>query len=197
MSGRTVASVVELTCWITFVVVWLLGAAYNARRGPQVRTRYNRWYGWVVVAVAVVYLDRHATPSVWRPLTINLTVGRSIGLPLLVLATAFTIWARIRLGTMWSSTAVAKQDHQLRTDGPYAITRHPIYTGLLGMVLASVLSGGIGDMLVVLVLAAVLVWLKIRAEERLMTQTFPEDYPAYRRRVPALIPGLRVRRPKF
>lgn len=193
MSAKTVASVVELTCWTAFVVVWLLGAVYNARRGPAVRVRSNRWYAWVLVVVAAVLLARHSSTTVWRPVRINLDVGRAVGLPLLVIATAFTLWSRLRLGTMWSSTAVAKQDHQLRTDGPYAITRHPIYTGLLGMVLGSVLSGGVGGGLVVLALAGVLIALKIRAEERLMTETFPDEYPAYRRRVPALIPGLSPR----
>ena len=32
--------------------------------------------------------------------------------------------------------------------------------------------------------------IKIHYEEQLMTASFPRDYPAYRRRVPQLIPGL-------
>jgi protein-S-isoprenylcysteine O-methyltransferase Ste14 len=36
---------------------------------------------------------------------------------------------------------------------------------------------------------------KIHYEEQLMAASFPRDYPAYRRRVPQLIPGLgRLRR---
>ena len=33
-------------------------------------------------------------------------------------------------------------------------------------------------------------WLEIRVAERLMMETFPEEYPEYRRRVKALIPGI-------
>ena len=47
------------------------------------------------------------------------------------------------------------------------------------------------------VVAVVIVGLeiKIHSEEHLMAESFPQDYPAYRRRVPQLIPGLgRLRR---
>ena len=36
----------------------------------------------------------------------------------------------------------------------------------------------------------VLVESKIRREEHLLLATFPDEYPAYRRRVPQLVPGL-------
>jgi len=38
----------------------------------------------------------------------------------------------------------------------------------------------------------VLLEFKIHTEERLMLAEFPEDYPRYRRRVPQLVPGLRL-----
>jgi protein-S-isoprenylcysteine O-methyltransferase Ste14 len=37
---------------------------------------------------------------------------------------------------------VVKDDHVLRTDGPYGITRHPIYTGLLSMLAGTALIEG-------------------------------------------------------
>ena len=75
---------------------------------------------------------------------------------LLVVSTGFTIWARVRLGRMWSALAEQAQgtNHELRTDGPYAITRHPIYTGLLGMILGTVLLNGLGVTLAFLAVGA-------------------------------------------
>jgi protein-S-isoprenylcysteine O-methyltransferase Ste14 len=44
---------------------------------------------------------------------------------------------------MWSAAPAVKEGHQLRTTGPYAVTRHPIYTGIPGMMLGSgLLAGG-------------------------------------------------------
>jgi protein-S-isoprenylcysteine O-methyltransferase Ste14 len=50
------------------------------------------------------------------------------------------------------------------------------------------LDKGIGLLMVVLIFASY--WHKIRVEERLMMETFPEEYPKYRRRAKALIPGI-------
>jgi protein-S-isoprenylcysteine O-methyltransferase Ste14 len=78
-----------------------------------------------------------------------------------------------------------KQEHELRTRGPYAITRHPIYTGLLGMMLGSLLLTGAGRWIVAFPVYLVLVQFKIHIEERLMLAEFPGDYPRYRQRVPS------------
>jgi protein-S-isoprenylcysteine O-methyltransferase Ste14 len=110
----------------------------------------------------------------------------------LLAATALTIWARLALGVMWSAAPTVKQEHKLRTGGPYAVTRHPIYTGLLGMMLGSLLLAGAGRWIVAFPVYLVLLEFKMRVEERLMLAEFPGDYPGYQRRVPQLVPGLRL-----
>src|SRR5262249_30002711 len=103
----------------------------------------------------------------------------------------------VRLGRMWSASPnVLQSGHELRTDGPYAVTRHPIYTGLAGMLLGTVLLNGLGASLGLLAVGAVVLATRIPVEERLMSRTFPEEYARYRERVPRLVPGLRLlRRP--
>ena len=71
------------------------------------------------------------------------------------------------------------------------MTRHPIYTGLLGMMLGSGLLGG-GRWILGFAVFPVLFEFKLRVEERFMRAEFPDDYPRYRRRVPQLVPGLRL-----
>jgi protein-S-isoprenylcysteine O-methyltransferase Ste14 len=93
---------------------------------------------------------------------------------------------------MWTAAPTVKQEHQLRTSGPYAITRHPIYTGLLGMLLGSGLLAGAGRWILYFPIYFVLLQFKIHTEERLMLAEFPEDYPRYRQQAPHLVPGLRV-----
>ena len=48
------------------------------------------------------------------------------------------LWARTILGTNWSSNVVLKEQHELIERGPYRFVRHPIYTGVLLMVLGTV-----------------------------------------------------------
>jgi len=101
---------------------------------------------------------------------------------------AYAWWARIHLGRLWSSTVTLKADHAIVRSGPYALTRHPIYTGLLLAVIATAVVEhtvgaviGTGFMITGFVV-------KLRQEEHLLTQHFGAAYDAYRRDVPALVP---------
>jgi protein-S-isoprenylcysteine O-methyltransferase Ste14 len=82
----------------------------------------------------------------------------------------------------------------LQTNGPYSVTRHPIYTGLFGMLLGSVLLNGLGTSLAFLVVGSIVVATRIPIEERLMSKTFPDEYARYRERVPRFVPGLKLLR---
>jgi len=180
-----------VACWGAFALTWLAGAIYNQSRAPATeltRTWFPRT-GWVIVGVAWVVVPRAA----WNSLALHPPPWiRILGLAILLAATAFTLWARLTLGTMWSGAPTVKQLHQLRTSGPYGVTRHPIYTGMLGMMLGSLLLAGGGRWIVPFPVFLVLLEIKIRVEERLMLAEFPDDYPRYRQRVPQLVPGLRL-----
>lgn len=193
---QLIAGVAISACWGAFAVVWVSGALYNAAKGPPKRRRATpRWLvAAVIVVVAVTLAVVRLVPGRdWLALRTTSPWVSGLGLAILVASTAFAIWARVALGTMWSGNAVVKEGHELRTDGPYGVTRHPIYTGILGMLLGSLLLAGVGESLVLLPVAVALFELKIHEEERLMSAAFPEEYAGYRRRVPQLVPGLRRR----
>lgn len=184
--------VISLTlCWGLFVLAWVIGAAYNARRAPAVRQRGESVPLWLTVLIVAVVLGRLVPAWIWGPLTVVTPWLVSAGVAVLAVATAFTLWARVALGTMWTSTAVVKQDHQLRTEGPYGVTRHPIYTGLLGMLAGTAMIEGLGRWVGYFAVSVLVIGLKIRAEERLLDRAFGGAYQRYRQRVPQLIPGLR------
>ena len=96
------------------------------------------------------------------------------------------------LGKQWSLAARVLEQHELITNGPYALVRHPIYTGVLGMLLATGLAAsrwwalGIGA--AIYLVGTVL---RMRIEERLLRASFGRRYEAYARGVPALIPRWR------
>jgi protein-S-isoprenylcysteine O-methyltransferase Ste14 len=114
-----------------------------------------------------------------------------IGLALTILGLGFAVWARVHLGRFWSGMVTLKKDHELIRSGPYAIVRHPIYTGLLTAAAGTALARGTLAALMALGLIGVACWLKIRAEEKLLTNHFGDTYREYRRQVAALIPFMR------
>jgi protein-S-isoprenylcysteine O-methyltransferase Ste14 len=186
------ATISLVVCWGAVLAAWLAGAIYYQRQAPAEQSR-ARYLSPVWIATIIVVTVSAAVPKAdWGPLEVHTPLIRILGLVILLAATALTLWARLALGAMWSAAPTVKQEHKLRTSGPYAITRHPIYTGLLGMALGSGLLAGAGRWILFFPIYLVLLEFKIRTEERLMRAEFPDDYPRYRQRVPQLVPGLRL-----
>jgi protein-S-isoprenylcysteine O-methyltransferase Ste14 len=176
-------------CWGLILLIWLVGWGYNLLGGPKTRKRAAYTPIWII-GVAVVYIL--IRQGIFETLVL---AGSSppwvkvIGVILLIPATAFTAWARVSLGDMWSAAPEAKVGHQLRTQGPYKVTRHPIYTGIIGMLLGSLMISGTGYWVLFTVIGLWVVLVKAPQEEKLMVETFGEQYREYQRRVPRIIPG--------
>jgi protein-S-isoprenylcysteine O-methyltransferase Ste14 len=176
--------------WGVWGCAWVIGAVLARRHGSAVTRRdsgdtMSRAAG--LVAIVAVLSPR----SWWHPLEIDAPAARALGATVLVVCTVGAVLSRIALGPMWSSGVVTKQNHRLRTHGPYRLTRHPIYTTILGMVIGTALCEGLGRWLVICPVVIVALSGKARAEERLLLEEFDGDYAQYQRDVPQLIPSLR------
>lgn len=186
--ARQLPGLAVASCWAVLVAVWLVGAVYNARNAPVARRRQRLGPAWLM-GIAAYALVTWAIPGrMWTPLTIHIQWLLWTGVALLVAATAFTVWARTALGSMWTSSPVVKEGHVLRTQGPYGITRHPIYTGICGMIAATTMTAGLGRWIPVTLFALLLLVIKARAEERMLESALGDEYRRYRRRVHMLVP---------
>jgi protein-S-isoprenylcysteine O-methyltransferase Ste14 len=192
-TAHALVETMVLICWGVLAAVWIGGAVYNAGRTPHARKRSFGSSIWMVAAIPALLVGRRVIGGDVLSLHDEPDVLRLVGVALLIVSTGFTLWARLALGTMWSSSPVAKEGHVLHTTGPYAVTRHPIYTGILGMLISSAVALDFGAWLCVLALVLIFFELRIRDEERLMREAFPGEYDRYRRLVPQLVPGLRLR----
>ena len=108
---------------------------------------------------------------------------------LVVVGFAFCWWARIHLGALWSGSVTRKTEHHIVDTGPYALVRHPIYTGLILAAFATAALRGMVSSLVGAGLVVLGFWIKARLEERfLRSELGPGAYDAYAARTPMLIP---------
>jgi len=176
-----------LGCWLIFVATWLAGWIYNLLRAPKVERRHLSPI--IFVDAAIVWIVAALVPQrVWDALTVYSLPLRECGIAVLIAGTGFAVWARITLGRMWTGIPAVRAGHTLCTTGPFAIVRHPIYTGVTAMLAGTALIYGFGAWTAPAVVVLLGLTLKIRVEERLMRETFGERYDEYRRRVPAIVP---------
>ena len=178
--------------WIAFLLYWMAMSLGN-KRVVRKQSPAGRLLQFAVGGFAFVLLWGRmfqTGPLARRIIPLNV-VWIAIGLALTCAGIAFAVWARVTLGKNWSGIVTVKQDHQLIRTGPYALVRHPIYSGLLLAIIGTAVS--LGRVRSFLAVAVILVgwWLKWRAEEDFMVQEFGEQYEQYRRETPALIPFAR------
>jgi protein-S-isoprenylcysteine O-methyltransferase Ste14 len=171
--------------WLLWLISWILAAFWRDRataRPPRQQELPYRLLNLLGILLMVI-LPRHA--PLWRlpPVLGFVCLALQIG------GVAFAWWARIHLGRLWSASVTGKSGHRIIDTGPYALVRHPIYTGLLLAVIVTAIAMGY---LRGLIGAAVIVYaivLKARLEERfLRDQLGLAAYDDYAARVPMLVP---------
>jgi protein-S-isoprenylcysteine O-methyltransferase Ste14 len=176
--------------WVPFIAYWVIAARdtrhtrVTAGSSPFRGALYITGGALIFLSPSLGFLDDRFVPAV-------VEVGAA-GWLLTVLGMLFSVWARVALGRNWSGTVVLKEGQELISSGPYALVRHPIYTGLLIALAGSALYDGRVRALVGLALFAIGFTLKARAEEGLLEGEFGDEYRAYRARTPMLIPSLRL-----
>jgi protein-S-isoprenylcysteine O-methyltransferase Ste14 len=138
----------------------------------------------VLWAIAVFYFhgDRWLLPRSFE------SALALLGLLVTLAGATLAVWARLRLGRWFTGTFGVKVGHELVTDGPYGITRHPMYTGLLLMVLGAALAWDSALTLALALLLVVPFFFHTVYEEALFERHFGEAYFDYQRRVPRLVP---------
>jgi protein-S-isoprenylcysteine O-methyltransferase Ste14 len=193
---RSALDVVTTWCLQGIGIVWLLAAGYFAVRRPGPAKDRLRQFAvtlfpepWLIVGVPVVLVVLRLVPgSWWRSLEWWNPALAVLGTLCVALSAALMLWARWVLGAMWAGRPLVQDQHELCTAGPYRLVRHPIYTGIAGLVLGGALVAGFGRMVLVLPVTLVFLAWRVRVEDRLMTATFGDRFRTYRSSVRALLP---------
>lgn len=182
---------VVMLCWFAFVIVFL---AHRKPPAAPESKREGSFAGIALQAAAYLIIWMVRRPflspivSSRKPLDIALAV---FAMFLAVISIWFTAKAVRTLGTHWSIAARLVEGHRLITEGPYRWVRHPIYTGMLGMLLATGLAVSRWIALpFALIVYAIGTWLRVRSEEKLLREAFGTQFEEYAGKVPAVIPFL-------
>ena len=175
--------------WGLFLLYWQIRAA-NTKTTQRLEPAASRILRVFIFLIAIVILSTTRIPLPWLYLQLWPAGFWPFwqGAAITIAGLLFAVWAREHLGRNWSRSVTIKQDHELITTGPYAVVRHPIYTGILTGFLGSAIATTQVRGLIAFLLIALILWSKLRMEEQWMRAQFGETYSLYAKRVAALIP---------
>ena len=176
-----------IACWAIVITFWIV-SAFSVKRTKAQQPISHRLFYLAFNAVAAILLIGSERIIHWNRVVLPHTVITGILADSLMLAGLLVaIWARVTLGGNWSARVTLKEDHELIERGPYRLIRHPIYSGLLLMILGTaVLAGQMGGF-IALVICFCGFWVKLHQEEALLAKHLP-GYSKYLRRTKALVP---------
>jgi len=174
--------------WLLLCLVMLVHRRLKAERLAD--RAPGTWAGIIVQAFgfSAVWTLRRAADGMPEASHAWLTVASdACGLVGIVLG-ASAIWT---LGRQWSVAGRLLPDHALIRHGPYAYVRHPIYTAMFGMLVATAISMsswfGMAAGVMLFVLGTTI---RVHFEERLLRKRFGVAFDEYAATVPAFLPGL-------
>jgi len=172
--------------WTVWALSWLAAAVWSRQTKARPSLAQEMPYRLATLA-GVVLLFGLEFRSFHHGWDVSEAVAWAM-VALIAAGFAFAWWARIHLGTLWSGTITRKQDHRVVQSGPYALVRHPIYTGILLSAFATAIARGRWEALIGAALFALGCWIKARQEERFLSEELGPEYAAYRTRVRMLVP---------
>ncbi|MDM9624783.1 protein-S-isoprenylcysteine O-methyltransferase [Rhizobium sp. S152] len=184
--------------WVLGIIAWYVIRFPFERRAKRVRVVSSRRSGNEAVGLASALVGLAVIPGFY----VATGVPRALDHPahiwaVIVGAVVFfsAMWVFRRthkeLGRNWSITLEIREKHKLISGGPYAFVRHPMYTSFMLM--------GIGQAFLIpnwfaglagLLGFAILFFLRVDKEERMMMEIFGAEYGDYMQRTKRLIPYL-------
>lgn len=188
--GITALVLVSLA-WIVFGLTFLLRkkppGVQEAKRAPASSL------GILLQSVSFMFVWLIGRTQWWPfpPSFVGELVLAGLAIILAFASSVFSLLAVRTLGKQWTYRARVIEGHELITTGPYSVVRNPIYLGMFGMLLATgLVYSRWWNFLGAVAFFLIGNQMRIRAEEKLLRETFGSQFDEYARRVPAFLPRI-------
>ncbi len=189
---------IGLTTLILVLVPWIgvaVSLLFRKQREEPAETKRAPAATWGIAMQSLCF------PLVWSlprpywwpfPRSIAGEIVLAVGAVALTWGSALLcFWAIRTLGKQWTYRARVIEGHELVTEGPYSFVRNPIYLGMFGAIVgAGLVFSRWWTLAVALVIFLIGNWIRIRAEEKLLRETFGPKFDEYAGKVPAFFPGV-------
>ena len=194
---------IQLDPWIAKAVILAATVSTMAIRAPHgrrsrtigvVQSRKNARevvllaFAWIGFLIPLIWVVSPAFSFAEYPLRLVPFVG---GVVCLIAGLWWFYRSHADLGANWSVTLEIRENHRLVTHGIYQSVRHPMYLALFvyAMGQALVLPNWVAGPAYLLVVA-ILYAFRVGPEEKMMLETFGDEYKSYAKKTKRLVPGV-------
>ena len=182
--------------YAVFLIVRLPNRVKSARKEPERRQELDNWASRTLIVAILGYFGAIALYLLYPQWISWARVAMPSWLRWLgVIGACFSVvlvaWTHRALGKQYAAEIAIQEEHALVTTGPYARTRHPMYTALNAFSFSISLTTS--NLLVIIFATLVIVpfpWIA-RAEEQVLLETFGEEYREYMKRTGRFFPRIR------
>ena len=184
--------------WALGIIAWYVIRYPFERRAKRVRIVHRTRSRSEIVGLASALFGMGILPAVYAatgfPEAAEYPASFWIAVPGgLVFAAGLAVfrWSHKALGRNWSITLEIREKHRVVSSGPYKFVRHPMYLSFLlmglgqAMLLPNWVAGAAGT-----IGFAVLFFLRVNKEERMMREEFGPEYEQYMKQTKRIIPFL-------
>jgi len=186
---------VSFWLWLLLIAFWYVAAIFTHKDKSREGHLFRLQHVLPLVASFFLIFSRHGMFLLWGKMYPTKWDSWIVypGLLATVAGLAFALWSRIHLGRYWSGNITIKEGHRVIRTGPYAMVRHPLYTGWLVATFGSALVSGTADAFFGLELVILAFAIKLQREERVLVRELGDEYRRYMDDVPAaLVPGVKT-----
>lgn len=191
-------NIFEITYWSAIVAEMVIRAPINKERKKEKmqeqRVSSQEKYLLLLLLFGMFIVPLIYSASTWLDFA-NYTLPAWAGWAgvMLIILALIVFWrAHVDLKTNWSPSLEIREKHELITRGIYGYIRHPMYASQWLWVIAQplLLQNWLAGWLNLFIFI-IFYFLRVRAEEKLMIDTFGEQYREYMQKVGAVLPKLK------
>lgn len=190
-------NIFEVAYWVAIVVEMVIRAPLNKKRKEEKmseqRVSSQEKFILFLLLIGMFILPLIYSASTWLDFAnYSLPVWAGwLGVALL-LGALFVFWrAHADLGLNWSPSLEIREKHELITKGIYGVIRHPMYASQWLWVIAQplLLQNWIVGFLNLLIFIPFYM-LRVQAEEKMMVDTFGDEYREYMKQTGGVLPKI-------
>jgi protein-S-isoprenylcysteine O-methyltransferase Ste14 len=179
-------------CVVLVPELLLLLTRFSRSRSAIPADRFSLTYVWGTIITGLVVAIPFAYFHVPQRLFFELgESGLILTFAILLVGILLRWWAIHSLGSFFTVNIAVHQGHRLITAGPYAIIRHPSYTGLFIELFALALTfQHVVSLSLIMIAATIALMKRINIEERVLGNILGAEYRSYHQQTYCLFPYL-------